>query len=339
MAKTPTIRSLARELGLSVATISEALRDSPRVKLATRQRVKRAAKRAGYSPNPLLGATFSALRRSRHANFFGTLGLIDVAENGRPELMLFHREVVKGAEARARELGFRTEVFWLGPKAPMLSPARLHSVLQARNIPGIVLLPFSQVVDLSAFDFSHLAAVQMDHCLAQPRLHNVIPDHYLSIMHALERLTQRGYRRIGVCLEQGKDVRLKGNWSSGYFAFYRGSTGDPGIPPLIDPAPSREQFMSWFIQYKPDVVVAHLQAVVQWLAEAGVRVPQDVGFLKLNTTERTAPCAGLDLQPRRLGAAAVETAVGMIHRREQGVPSHPMTISLEAEWVDGPTLR
>ncbi|HEY0946041.1 MAG TPA: LacI family DNA-binding transcriptional regulator [Opitutaceae bacterium] len=339
MANIPTIRSLARELGLSVATISEALRDSPRVKLATRQRVKRAAKKAGYNPNPLLGATFSALRRSRHTNFFGTLGLVDVAENGRPELMIFHREVAKGAEARARELGFRTEVFWLGPKAPMLSPARLNSVLQARNIPGMVLMPFSQVVDLSGFDFTHVAAVQMDHCLAQPRLHNVVPDHYLSMMHALERLTQRGYRRIGLCLEQRKDVRLKSNWSSGFFAFYRGFDREAGIPPLIDPAPGREQFLSWFRNYKPDVVVAHLQVVAQWLRETGVRVPEDVGFFKLNTTERTAPCAGLDLQPRQLGAAAVETAVGMIHRREQGAPSHPMTISLEAEWVDGPTLR
>jgi DNA-binding LacI/PurR family transcriptional regulator len=46
------IRSLARDLGLSSATVSEALRCSPHVKLATRQRVLKVAA-AGDHRNPL----------------------------------------------------------------------------------------------------------------------------------------------------------------------------------------------------------------------------------------------------------------------------------------------
>ena len=43
MTKLPTLRTLAAELGLSAATVSEALRDSPRVKEQTRMRVHQAA--------------------------------------------------------------------------------------------------------------------------------------------------------------------------------------------------------------------------------------------------------------------------------------------------------
>jgi LacI family transcriptional regulator len=70
-----------------------------------------------------------------------------------------------------------------------------------------------------------------------------------------------------------------------------------------------------------------------------VRVPEDVGFFRINVSERSQPCAGLDLLPQRLGATAVETVVGMLHRREQGVPRFPNSISIDALFTDGPTLR
>ena len=52
----PSLRDLARTLGLSHTTVSEALRNSPRVSAATRQRVLKAARVAGYRANPLAGA-------------------------------------------------------------------------------------------------------------------------------------------------------------------------------------------------------------------------------------------------------------------------------------------
>ena len=339
MAAPPTIRTLARQLRVSVATVSEALRDSPRVKFATRERVLRAAEKAGYRPNPLLGAALSAVRRACHQNYRGTLALIDASEEGRTELMLFHREIAIGAEARAQELGFTTELFWMGEHSPALPRARLQKVLQARGITGLILLPFNQAQDLSGFDFSQFAAVQMDHCLIQPQLHTILPDHYVSMMHALERLTQRGYHRIGLCMERRKDVRLKNKWSSGFLAYFRSFTRDAGIPALIEPQLTRERFLTWFKQYRPDLIVGHQQIMTDWLRGIRVRVPQDVGYFNLNVTERLAPCAGLDLMPRRLGGAAVETVVAMMHRQERGVPMYPKTITLEASWVEGPTLR
>ena len=91
--------------------------------------------------------------------------------------------------------------------------------------------------------------------------------------------------------------------------------------------------------HRPDVIVGHLQSMVGWLAAIDVRVPADVGFFNLNITERTAPCAGLDLEPRRLGATAIETVVAMLHRHERGIPKYAQTVTLEATWVEGPTLR
>jgi LacI family transcriptional regulator len=339
MPQVPTIRSLARQLRVSTATVSEALRDSPRVNVETRARVHRAAERVGYRPNPLLGAALSAVRRACHHHYRGNLALIDTAENGRTDLMLFHREIVAGASERAKALGFNAELFWLGEGENALPASRLGAVLRARGITGVVLLPFNVAQDLSDFDFSGFSAVQMDHCLIHPQLHTILPDHYVSMLHALERLTQRGYTRIGLCMERRKDVRLKNKWSAAFLAFFSSYARDSGIPALIVPELTRRQFLAWFQNYRPDLIVGHQQVMVDWLRERRVRVPNDVGFFNLNVTERTGPCAGLDLAPRRLGGAAIETVVAMLHRQERGVPEFPQTTTLEAGWIEGPTVR
>lgn len=339
MPQKPTIRSLAVNLGVSVATVSEALRHSSKVKPETAERIRRAAEKAGYKRDALLGATFSSLRRGMHREFRGTLAMVDVADGDRRELMLFHREVMKGAEKRATELGFRVELFWVGKKAPALSVTRLSSVLFARGIPGVVFLPFDRLQDFSDFEFERFAAVAMDRRLVRPSLHAVQPDHYLSMRRAVQELFDRGYERVGLCLEARKDERVDHKWSSGFVSAFRLTGRKMAVPPLVQKEPDRADFIAWMKKHKPDVVVGHGQAIIEWLQEAGLPVPKRVGFFRINVTESSRPCAGLDLLPDRLGVTAVETVVGMLHRREQGIPEQPHAILIDSLVVDGPTIR
>ena len=96
-ASAPTLRSLAKQLGLSRTTVSDALRGSPRVDPNTAARVKKAAREAGYRRNPLAGALMSELRRSRGGAFRGVIAAIDFNEPDRPETSSrYHRELVLG---------------------------------------------------------------------------------------------------------------------------------------------------------------------------------------------------------------------------------------------------
>src|SRR6185369_2224735 len=132
----PTLRSLARTLGLSRTTVSDALRGSPRVDPGTAARVKKAAKEAGYRRNPLAGALMSELRRSRGTAFRGVLAAVDFHEPDRPDYAArYHRELVIGAETRSTELGFKVEKFVVGRAG--LSVHRLDSILQSRGIHGV----------------------------------------------------------------------------------------------------------------------------------------------------------------------------------------------------------
>ena len=53
MTRVTTLKDIARELGLSPATVSRALNDYPEVGRVTRERVREAASRLGYAPNPI----------------------------------------------------------------------------------------------------------------------------------------------------------------------------------------------------------------------------------------------------------------------------------------------
>lgn len=334
----PSIRSLARQLGISAATVSLALRDSPRVIPETKRRVVQLARRAGYRTNPLVGSLMAALRRASHESFQGSLLAVNFSEDAKPALTLYHRQLFDGAQRRARELGYSLELVWVGPRA--LTLARLDAVLRTRNVPGVVVMPFAEPRDFSALNWAPLAAVVLDHCLTAPALHTVLPDHQLSLLAALERLKLRGYARPGLVVVRARDARVKYKWSASFASFCQGERRRAHVPPLVEDRITAEVFLRWFRRHRPDVIIAHLQTeVARWLREIGLEVPRDVGFVQLNWTERAGPCAGLDLQPALLGAAAVESVVAQLQRNEQGVPPHPKIITLAARWVEGPTVR
>ncbi len=335
----PSIREIARTLGLSHTTVSEALRDSPRVNVATRKRVQKAAKAVGYRPNPLAGALMSEMRRARSGTFRGVLAILDLdGPDRRPASSnRYHRELVRGATARAAELGFKAETIVTGTQG--ISDARLDTILQARGIRGLLLLPIAGHADLSGLDWSHFAGIYTDYLIERPALHSVCPDHYRSMVFAVQRLHALGYRRLGLVLHTSNDARLLYRWEAAYRTYHAHHSQKEALPPLFLPEFDRKTFIQWFKARQPDAVLCQRAEVMEWMEECGARIPQTHGFCCLNVTSNVAPCSGLDLQPCLLGARGVELLIAALHRNDCGVPEHPSTTTIPALWVDGPTLR
>ena len=335
----PSLRELARGLGLSHTTVSEALRDSPRVNPTTRDRVKKAALTAGYRLNPLAGALMSEMRRSRSGTFRGVLAILDLdGPTARPlGATRYHAELAKGAAARAGELGFKAETIVTGHRN--ISDARLDTILRARGIRGVFLLPVGNNPDISGLNWSHYAGVYSDYIIERPGLHSVCPDHYRSMMVALQHLHALGYRRPGLALPMEVDTRLLHRWEASFRTYHEYDDAFVHLEPLVRDSFNRDHFVEWFDREKPDVVLSHRPEVLHWMADCGAKVPATHGYCCLNVTSNPEECAGLDLQPRLLGARGMELLIAQLHRNEYGVPDHPSTTTIAAAWVDGPTLR
>ena len=333
----PTLRTLAAELGLSAATVSEALRNSPRVKPETCQRVQKAAAAAGYVQNPLVGKVMADLRRAQLQGFRGVIAALNSPEQANALRARFQDAILQGASGRAEELGFRLEVLWVSKK--QLSFRRLNVVLLTRGIQGVFVMPFEEPQDWSEVDWSRLSAVRMDYSLTRPVLHTICPDHHAALIHSVQKLRQLGYRRVGLYVRHTAEKRIFYKWTGALTSHHQSIANEDCVPPLLTDVLERESFLAWFDLHRPDVIVGHHPIVIDWLAGRNLRVPDDVGFFNLNTNQELHPSAGLDLLPKQLGAATVESVVAQILRNERGLPEYPKTITIEGAWVDGPTIR
>ncbi|MFS0865934.1 LacI family DNA-binding transcriptional regulator [Microbacterium sp. 179-B 1A2 NHS] len=132
----PTIRDIAREAGVSVATVSRVTHDDPRVTGETKKRVQEAIDRLGYTPSSL-GRALSYQRTN-------TLGIV-LPGLGGP----YFAALIEGAESVALERGVAINV--LGTH---LRPDAVGSVRQlAERTDGLLIaggtLPDDEVARLS----------------------------------------------------------------------------------------------------------------------------------------------------------------------------------------------
>ncbi len=335
----PTLRQLARSLGLAPATVSDALRGTGRVAASTVRRVRKAAREAGYKANPLTATVLSEVRRRRGHGFRGTIAVIDLYEPIHWPHGPFPREMIAGARKRAAAMGFSLEEFTVG--TPQLGLARLNTMLPSRGIHGVIVLPSWAAPDLSGLDWSRYAGIYTDYVTTRPALHSVCSDHYGSMMALMELLAERGYRRPGLILERGRDERIKHRQSAAFRAFLATRPDFDPVPVLITPGIPREteDFAPWFALYRPDVVLSHLPETQGWIGRHRPARSPAAGFVLLNRVEQREPCAALDLQPRELGARAAELVVGQLLRNDFGPPDWPTLTALKARWVEGPTVR
>lgn len=334
-----TVRTLAAELGLSRSTVSLALRGSPLIKLATRQRVLRLAAQAGYCVNPLASSLMSEMKRGH--GYRGELAVVSMDQTDRPvKARCFRRLLLEAADERAAELGYKAQSFVVGPEGVSLE--RLHAILRARGIQGVLVLPVWREPDFAKLDWNHYAGVYLDYLVERPALPTICADYYRSMLYVLQHVQRLGYRRPGLFIVKPNEQRLQHCWSDRWTSAFLGlqrSLGLGHVPPLVVETVDREAFVRWFQRSKPDVVLGHLSEAVDWMTTCRARVPESHGFVSLNVALQERPCAGLDLQPAVLAQRGVELLAAQILHRQCGVDATPSATMVPGRWVDGPTLR
>lgn len=333
-----TLRTLARELGLSAATVSEALRGSSRVNASTAKRIREAAERAGYHRNPLTGTVMSELRRSQGQVVRGVLAVLEVVPADRPSYEnRFNAALLGGIAARAGTLGFNVERFEIGAGSHTLQS--VDAVLRSRPIEGVLILPVSNPPDLSGMTWERYAALYVDYYIAHPRLHCVSPDHYRAMAALVHELHHRGYRRPGLVMDTRMDSRLHFRWEGAFRAVQQSLSGTADAPILLLDTPCQPQFARWFKKHDPDVVLTHFYEALGWMASCGAKLGETHGYVCLNSFRTEGDCAALDLRPRFLGERATDLVIAQLLNNEYGVPRCASLTTIAAQLLDGPTLH
>ena len=336
---TPTTRDIALAAGVCPATVSYALRDSPKVSLAVRMRVKAVAARLRYRPNAQLRVWMAYVRASRSVRpAKAVLAFVTGWQDpSSPEYIYQHPLYFKGVQARAAQQGYRMEVFAYGK--PGLSPARLSQILVARGIQTLIagLFPFAHThVEL---DWEAFSAAALGNSMERPELHRASVNHLQVTRLAFDELAARGCRRIGLAMPGRANERS--NRQHGYVVL--GESARRGFA-VIDPfLPDNDAwepvaFERWVRRARPDAIISQRSDALAWLRASGRRVPADCAFVDVNWDDQGPPRAGVLLSPDAVAAACVDLAISQANLNERGIPDTARVVQVPGSWHDGPTL-
>jgi len=218
--KIRSVRALAKELGISHTTVSDALRNNPRVNRETRKRVQEAAKELGYKYNPLAGSIMSEIRRSSVGAFRGSIAVVDLDDTRKRQAgaAAYHGLMFQGTKEAAARLGFKIDHFNLA--GGHITVPRLSSILESRGIKAVLFLPVLGKPAISELNWDHLTGIYTDYLIDDPPIHTVSPDHFRSMTIALQKLIGMGYKRPGLVLPEEHDRRLLFRWEAAFSSYW-----------------------------------------------------------------------------------------------------------------------
>ncbi|AHF89500.1 LacI family transcriptional regulator [Opitutaceae bacterium TAV5] len=347
---TSTYRQIAREAGVSLATVSFALRNRPNVSEETRQRIRAIAERSGYVPNPVFASMMSRhRRRTSQRQIRAILGcFMPHKATGHLRRHSTNKEFLAGVQAACEEEGFLCEKFiWEDFDN---SPRRLFASLRARKVPGVVFLG-GVVPEWAAAEegWARYAFAAMGNPSDHLKTHYSSADHYNNAWLAMTRLSGLGYRRIGF-------VMLRTVWAerSNYKALsaYTGWMSQAGLavpasgrkkaampPPFFVREWRRDEFLCWLDRYKPDALLISEDEPVEFLRDAGWRVPDDIGVAHLDLDTGWEQRAGIRQNNFEAGQAATHLVIDQINRSVFGVPEYARAVLITGDWFAGPSVR
>lgn len=333
-----TIRDIASSLGCHYSTVSLALRNDVRLPEATRNKIRKAAIKMGYRPDPMVQALASYRTAIRSASDHGTLAWLTNQREAQLGKDYAFRRHAEAAILRAAQLGYRIEEFVL--RAPGMNPRRMVQILQARGITGILVAPqpAGRIRARIRMDWSPFSAVTIGYSLAWPPVHLVANHQFNTAKQAFRELTALGYRRIGFLMDSSVNGRSNGGFVGGYLAEQVRWSEECQIRPWLYKQWDLAALRRWFRTNKPEALLVHDSAVMERITrELNLRVPNDIGIVCLSETSKGY--AAIDQNSREIGIAAVDLLVSMIHRNERGIPAIPRRLLIEGTWRDGKSVR
>jgi LacI family transcriptional regulator len=323
-----TVRAIAAETGLSIATVSRVLNGGDNVASDTRQRVRQVVERLGdRAPEPRRRAAVPTTRPPVFVrcpylltDYFGHI-VTSIAES-----------LAQHGQGMVLDAG----------DAVVRSPA-VRELSRRRDTYGAVLiLPPEPRADIEALTARGYPFVVVDPRTAVPRgAVSVSAAHFSGARAVTRHLVELGHRRIGV-ITGPPDWRTRDDRVGGHLAALAeaGMLGDPELIRDGEPATKtgvRAGGELLDLRPRPSAVVCFNDKVAVGVMEAGaargLRVPRDlsvVGFDDIDVSRATTPRLTTVRQPlQEMG----RTAVTMLIRQLDGHAHEALSMELETRLV------
>lgn len=338
-----TLKEIAQQAGVSIMTVSRALRAHSEVSEATRKRIQQIADQMGYRPDARMSELMAYIRRKEKPQYSGTLAILRGCAKTGDEIPHYvtHDREIRSAHDCADALGYEIDEF--GFPFDGSQDRRLASILKARGITGLIVYPPPQPNHSTQFDFSPFCPIAYGVNMKSPTLDRVIGNTQHAVQISINKLLELGYRRIGMALFDVTNVNRNYTYLPSYLLHQDRTNSPDKIPYIVyDDLGDRGYacFMRWVKKYRPEVVLSHDTVALEWLIMGGMKIPHEIAYVNLSLKETDRlPSAGTSENPEEVGALLVDVTLSLLHSKFAGLRHPPRDIYSQATWHDGPTVR
>ena len=329
-----TLSDIAEQVGLSLATVSYALRRHAKISAATRARVATAARKLGYRPNPRVASLMAHIRGAQSRAHQERIAFIWVhTSRAQARENVFLKNVFAGARERANQMGFILEEFWTNDVG--MTDQRLEHILRARGIVGVVLSPVTsaETAITLGWDWRHFSAAVIGNVTWTPELHHAGHHHFLAMRMALLELAKLGCKRPAALIESTVHERNKHAYLASFLAHHPHAAEARRLVRVVARG-SSSNLHAWLRAIRADaLIVSHtdlldLPGVARAARELGIpRVTLYWG----KETPRTI--GGIDQCQDRVAGHAIDLVAAQLNANETGVPDLPRMMLFPGKWV------
>jgi LacI family transcriptional regulator len=311
-----TLSSIAKELNITPATVSRALRNHPKISQETKESVLRVANRLNYKRNKIASSL-----RSGKTHMIGVI--IPSAE------INFFGSVVHGIESVANASGYNVLIYQSNESYEH-EVKGIETFLAAR-VDGILVSIAKETVDYTHFSNvskSGLPLVFFDRG-NHMGIPSVVIDDYKGAFMATERLIRQGYQRIAH-ISGPPHVKVFHDRLTGYMAALQNNNMSfdsqlifPGNISIEAGKNAGNYFLS--LSQRPDAVFAvedfSALGLMKTLKEHGVKIPEEfgiIGFANELFGEHTTPSLStIDQQTVLMGKESFNLLLQLIEQKDQ----------------------
>ena len=312
-----TMKDIARELGISVSTVSRALKDSPRISAERRAMIQQYAREHNFTPNVLA----ESLRRSK-VQPIKVIGVII------PEFTHFYfSSVLAGVEEEASARGYLIMVAQSGESYER--EVRICQSFYENKVCGIIV---SQAKDTHRYDhFERLmeAGVPLvfyDRICTGVNASRVVVDDYMGAFNAVTHLIETGCKRIAF-YGSAPTLEISKNRFNGYkdALLKHGLKFDESITRICDNRADAEAITPELLEgeHVPDGFFAVNDdtaiGILYTAKRMGFRVPDDISICGFTNGQRAVACDPMLTTVEQRGVKVGEEAADILIDQVEGI--------------------
>lgn len=312
-----TMKDIAQALGVSVATVSRALKDNPRISKEQREKIQTYAREHHFYPNVIA----ESLRNSR-VKPLKVIGVIV------PQLSHFYfSSILSGIEEEATTHGYRIMVAQSNERYER--EVRICQDFYKNRVCGVIVSQAKDTVKYEHFKKlidHHMPLVFYDRICTGINCSRVVVDDYMGAYNAVTHLINTGCRRIA-CYSSPMTLEISKNRYNGYRDallknglkenenFLRICDNREDAEVLTPELLQQEEIPDAFFAVNDDTAVGILYAAKRM----GYHIPEDISICGFTNGDRSKACDPMLTTVEQRGVRVGEEAANILISKVEGL--------------------